>query len=309
MCRLHTEKLKMYSGKRAIYLSMFMIGVLFTLASMSGCGGGGSGGGTPRPPATLTADNADEIAGAALQVFDLVGPISAVTGNEDFTVSAVSKVCPGGGTQELVSVGQIVENTRTILIRTFFNTNCVVDTKTVNGTETLQFDSFPNGQLNATENTEYIYDNYSYQDSANGDDLTFPNLRMLIVELVASSATLDDVTATLQRRVTGSAAGDTINNEFENFSITMKEVTGGDEYTLSGIFQAQCMDGWVEVSTDTPFFVPTGGGCPTAGSLTISSAGKTITVEISNNGNVSVAFEDDAPTVYVSCTDLKGICI
>lgn len=277
MCRLNTEKLRMYTGKRAIYLSMFMIGALFTLASMGGCSSGGSGGNV-RPPATLTADNADEVAGAVLQVFDLVGPISAVTGNEDFTQSAVSKDCPGGGTQELVSVGRIVQNISTILIRTFYNTNCVVDTKTVNGTEEIRRETFPNGQLNATENTEYVYENYSYQDSANADDLTFPNLSMLIVELVAAAAAFDDVTATLRRRVTGSAAGDTINTEFDNFSITMNGVTGGEEYTLSGIFQAQCMDGWADVSTDTPFFVPTGGECPTAGGLTISSAGKTITV-------------------------------
>lgn len=321
------------------------------LPMMLSCGGGGGGGGTTETGATLTANNAPQATGAAIQSAHLilvtgaaeaVGPASAfsktyskdqirkpplrsildnaislskaqrtkVKLHAQGSMPPTTETCSNGGTITMSATwtgpddptdpSHIVNFNATMT----FN-SCKEDTVTLNGTMSVAFE----GSLGAPTKITISIPNFSYANTETNDNITITSLTMVVTNVTFSGEELIGGTLILTGAVSGSAGGDPISVECDNYTIVFSSGVTGETFYISGRLKPSCLGGWVTIATNTPIFVPAGADCPTAGEIVITSGGNSVKVVIASDSKITIYFNGTLVQTYNDCEEVDGLCV
>ncbi len=292
---------------------------LLTIACGSSSGGGGGGDdGTPsQTGATLTAQNAKLAASGVGQAIDLIElgdllegiSIIGISNSSNQILSdsqigalgslpATTQSCAAGtmtvsatweGPNNPTSASQIID----MNANATFN-SCKLGTMTFNGAAIIQL----SGPANNPASVNFSSSNLNASDSATGDNITMTNISFLIT----------NTSLTISGAISGTADGQSINEEYDNFTISESSTSGGTLMTLSGKMKSSCLGGWVTIDTTTAIFVPTNASCPTDGEVVITSNGDTVTLVIQSDASMDVYFNDVIEESYNSCSELDDVC-
>lgn len=191
-----------------------------------------------------------------------------------------------------------------------FNANmtynsCKEDTVTLNGTMSVAFE----GSLSAPTKITISMPNFSYANTETNDNITITSLTMVVTNVTFSGEELIGGTLILTGAVSGSAGGDPISVECDNYTIVFSSGVTGETLSISGRLKPSCLGGWVTIATNTPIFVPAGADCPTAGEIVITSGGNSVKMIIASDSKITVYYNDAVVQTYNNCEDVDGLCV
>lgn len=322
----------MRKSKQNMLLLVFLL--IGTALVFSNCGSGGGG----TTLAELTEANAPEVAGSLEQVMSLVEPTSSLaelevaatssrpplTGLMDTMKALANSQLPssklsaqgsmpaepipcdsGSGSMSATWDGpDIITDISDIsgfeVTMTF--DECTMDGTTLDGSATIGLEDLLSDSGTISFETSYL----NLQDSSSPDGTTDMTMSDFSMELTATSTS---GTVTMSGSVSGTAEGTPVDGEFDDLTMAMEMVTGGEEYSISGRMKSTCIGGWIEFSTPTPVFVATDADCPSDGEVDAVSGENTVSVVVGpSSSEITVYFNDAEVTSYPDCDSVEGLC-
>ncbi len=312
--------------------------MLSLAALLASCGGGGTdtsrSGGTD---ATLTASNAAQVGDSVIQAAKLVAPTAALgqvktadvsadrkpvvlnifqtilpvvrdqQGNSKGSSALKTQPCPSGDI-ELTSVSlQDLSGNVTADVNV---NNCTVETATMNGSLEVTFPASAISDPQHVSEFTITTSNLTYSDSVTNDAVTLSdNFTMKFENISYSGNTVTGGTVTMGGSVTGTIDNEPINVECDSFGVRFNSPdTTGINVWVSGRISAQCIGGWVTMSTNTPIFFPLSGTCPTNGEVVVTANGSTMTMDIAANESITIYLNGTVINTYSDCNKVKGFC-
>ncbi len=221
-----------------------------------------------------------------------------------------TEACGGGGTvttsatwigpDDPTDPSQVVNFNATMTL-----SSCKEDTSTMNGTMSVAFE----GSLSAPTKITISMPNFSYANTETNDNITITSLTMVVTNLTFSGEELIGGTLILTGAVSGSASGDPISVECDNYTIVFSSGVTGETLSISGRLKPSCLGGWVTIATNTPIFVPAGADCPTAGEIVVASGENSVKVVITSDSKITIYFNGTLVQTYNDCEDVDGLCV
>ncbi|MBN1831584.1 MAG: hypothetical protein JW896_05675 [Deltaproteobacteria bacterium] len=108
----------------------------------------------------------------------------------------------------------------------------------------------------------------------------------------------------------GSIKGSSFDEAYQNIVITFQNTTidsvPGISFTVDGSYNGGCLDGWINIETVDPIFIPHSGDSPTSGQLRISGSGEA-TILFKSNGSMTISVDGEELS-YSNYDDLPS-CI
>jgi hypothetical protein len=320
----------------------------FFLVSLIGCGGSDDastsrGGGQD---ASLTASNAQQVGDTIVQAVKLVAPTSAlgdlkasrissakrsplasvlekvlsVSINNSITMhssalTTINNSCAGGGS---IAIDINSVNPVNKVIKADINVNtCTTGTETLNGTMSVEYvmkslADLTDPTLDNLKNFEKLTittARFTYVNAANNDNVTLSDITLVLKDFTYNGNILTGGSVTLGGSVTGAIGDEQINIEGDSLRLVFAlDKTGAMTVSVSGRINASCLGGWVRITTNLPVFVPSDGGCPTAGDIVASSGGNAVRVVIAEDSGITVYFNSDPIQTFNSCNEVRGLC-
>lgn len=323
----------MRKSKQNMLLLVFLL--IGTALAFSNCGSSGGGGTTL---AELTAANAPEVAGSLDQVMSLIEPTSSLA---ELEVAATSPKPPLMGLMDTLKVlahsqlpssglsaqgsmpaepipcdsgsGSMSaswdgpDDITDITDISGFKVNmtfdeCTMDSTTLDGSLSVSLEDLLGDSGTISFETSYL----NLQDSSSPDGTTDMTMSNYSMEL---TATPTGGTVTMSGSISGTADGTPVDGEFDDLTMVVEMVSGGEEYSISGKMKSTCIGGWIEFSTPTPVFVATDADCPTDGEVDAVSGENTVSVVVGPaSSEITVYFNDAEVTSYPDCDGVDGLC-
>jgi hypothetical protein len=183
--------------------------------------------------------------------------------------------------------------------------SCTEGTETNNGTFTVAF----SGSSDNPTGISFTTSNFTHSDTVTNDNMTMTNVSVSItVSTMDGGGEITDGIFTLDGAMSGTIDGNTVNLEYDDFEIVLSSDPTGETLSISGSLKANCVGGWITVTTNTPVYIPTVADCPTQGDITITSGGNTVDAVVGSDSTITVYFNDTLVQTYADCEAVDGLC-
>ncbi len=94
----------------------------------------------------------------------------------------------------------------------------------------------------------------------------------------------------------GSIEGSSFDEAYENIVITFQNTTidsvPGVSLTVDGSYNGGCLNGWINIETVDPIFIPDSGDFPTSGQVRISGSGEA-TILFESDGSITISIDGE----------------
>jgi hypothetical protein len=142
-------------------------------------------------------------------------------------------------------------------------------------------------------------------------DVTYDNWAMTFSGIsYDASNEITGLHLNLDGSFSGSIDGSSFDEAYENlvltFQNTVVDSTPGTSLTVDGSYNGGCLDGWINIETLEPIFIPDSDDSPTSGRLRLSGSGEA-TIVFESDGGVTISVDGEELS-YADYGDLPS-CI
>ena len=142
-------------------------------------------------------------------------------------------------------------------------------------------------------------------------DLTYNDWTMTFDEISYDvSNEITGLYLSLDGSFSGSIEGSSFDEAYEDVVMTFQNTTMGSvpgvSLTVDGSYNGGCLDGWINIETVDPIFIPDSSDSPTSGQVRLSGSGEA-TILFESDGGITI-FVDGEELSYSSYDDLPS-CI
>jgi hypothetical protein len=261
-----------------------------------------------RPPLLSILENALSISG------------SGADSKHVSDISSFNENCAGDGSISVnIDVGGIDPFNKIIPVDIDIS-QCKIGTQTLNGSmhvdyEMNSMDVLTNPTVENLKDFKKITvrttdpSGITYVNLSNGDNVALKELTLVLENFVYNGDVLTGGTVTMGGIVVGTVGDEPIDVECDSYRVTFMSDSTGINIWISGRIRAQCLGGWITISTSTPMFFPSNSSCPTNGEIIITASGSTMIIDIGpNSAAITVYLDGNVIDTYTDCSEVRGFC-